>query len=615
MKWSIGIVLITVVSVFGCTTASRKALPPVPIEAQPMDETAPSDEVLGQYQTGVDSAAALYDFGDVEDFVAARDSLRHNIEALLASQPSMRSLPQFQSILRSLSEFDSLLNRRGFAPPMQVDDSLALAIEDWPEIEDTKPKPSGPTFGDTVFPEMTNERIDFWLRYFTGPGKERFGRALYRMELNRPVVEKILDELELPHELIVLPIIESSYVMKARSRARAVGPWQFIPGTARIYGLRVNWWFDERRDIVASTYAAGNYLSDLHGIWSSWPLALAAYNCGEYRVARAVASHKTQDFWKLRLPKQTERYVPKFLAALYIVRDPGRYGFVIPDVEPVKFDDVTIKDATDLKLIAESADCSVDVLRDLNPGLLRWSTPPKMEVSVKVPEGSGELCLAKLAAIPPSERVTWRKHKIRKGQTLSVIARKYGTTITALKSLNGIRNAHKIRQGRHLIVPMQGVYTEVASSKPQYKNKRRNISKEAMDKYAKRYAAPANHKKTTCLVKSGDTLGEIAEVYHTSAKKIRRWNNLRYRSYIYPGQKLTIYVPNSFDLGDVTSTTAVKPDPDNFVRQTYKVKKGDTFYGISKRFNVRMVDLLAWNGKSRRSTIYPGQKLEVWTEK
>ncbi|MFQ5512188.1 MAG: LysM peptidoglycan-binding domain-containing protein, partial [Candidatus Krumholzibacteriia bacterium] len=566
-------------------------------------------ESLGRFQSGVDSAAALFDFGDVADFLTIRDSLAGQLESIAKNYPAIRSEPEFEQVLKSLQALDSLGIVKAYARPgPSVIDSLALSLQSWPEIDSSQVEMSDFAFSDTVFPVISNDRIEFWLRYFTGPGKERFARYLYRLELYRPTVERILTELDLPRELICVPLIESGFSLKARSRARAVGPWQFISGTARIYGLRVNWWYDERRDIVASTYAAGNYLKDLYSIWNSWPLALASYNCGEYRVARAVARHKSTNFWKLRLPKQTERYFPKFLATLYILRDPEKYGFTIPDVPSIQFDEVKIGDATDLKVIAESAGTTMDVLRELNPALHRWSTPPKTEILVKVPAGAGKVCAEKLSAIPPGDRVTWRKHRIRKGETLSVIAGRYGTSISALKQLNGIRNAHRIREGKSLIVPLKGSFSETASSRPTYKTKRRKLNKKALENYAKKYTPPANHKRVVYRVKDRDTLGAIAEVFRTSARKIRRWNDLAYRSYIYPGQKLVIYVPESFEVSKVASTgKAPKPTTTDHVRHKYVVKKGDTFYSISKRFRVSMSDLLAWNDRSTRSTLYPGQ--------
>jgi len=583
----------------------------------------PDESVINTLQTGVDSAAALFDLGDVTDFVNVRDSLRYRLDAIAKAYPEIGSTPEFAELLRSLEDLDGILLERVPASYFsQQTDSLALSLNEWPEIDSVKAVALADELAeaaeaDSAFPIIANERIDFWMRYFTGPGRERFERALYRMELYRPLIEDVMDELDLPRELICVGLIESGFTLTARSRAAAVGPWQFVSGTARLYGLRVDWWYDERRDIVASSYAAGNYLKDLYGIWESWPLALAAYNCGEYRVARAIARQKTENFWQLQLPKQTERYVPKFLATLYIVREPEKYGFSIPEVEPVRFDEITVADATDVKLIAKCAETTVDVVQELNPSLLRWSTPPKMEVMVKVPAGRGETTSQRLAEIPPEERVTWRKHRIKKGETLSVIARQYGTSVTAIKDLNGIRNAHHIRAGHSLIVPIQGAYTQTASaasSKPSYKDTRRNISKSELEKYAEKHAPPANHKEVIYRVKDGDTLGEIAEVYHTRASRIRSWNGLSYRSYIYPGQKLKLYVPESFDLAKVSGANG-KPDETLFRRDTYTVRRGDTFYSISKRFNVAMSDLMAWNNKSSRSTLYPGQKLEIWQRK
>lgn len=560
-----------------------------------------------------DSAQALLQFGDVEAFEAVREDLRAAADKMARAYPEIRSTSEFKQLLNSVEELDSFSSFSGDPHSrLQEMDSLALALENWPEMDSVQTAEAARAErSDSLFPYVENDRIEFWIRYFTGPGRELFARTLYRMELHRPIVEGILDDQELPRDLIALPMIESGFNMKARSRARAVGPWQFISGTARIYGLRMDWWFDERRDIVASTYAGTNYLKDLYGIWQDWPLALAAYNCGEYRVARAIARDKTTNFWELNLPKQTERYVPKFLAALYILRDPAKYGFTVPDVEPITFDEVPINDATDLNLIAKSADTTVDVIKDLNPAILRWATPPKTEMHLKVPSGAGDLCIAELAKIPPEERITWRKHRVKQGETLSVIAANYGTSVSALKSLNGLRSVHRIRAGSYLIVPMEGQYSEVASSKATYMTKRRNISKEALDSYAKKFAPPANHKRVLYKVKSGDTLGHIAEWFHTRASRIRSWNNLRYRSYIYPGQSLIIYVPESFDASEVASTTVPDPGDNNYERQTYTVKKGDTVYSISKMFNVAVSDVLVWNSKTS-SRIYPGQTLAIY---
>ena len=588
-----------------------------------LDPTESVDDIyakrfaLEEFEQRLDDAQSFHSNGNGYLFRSMRDSLVTDVNRFVRANPHMETDEEFVDFLTRLSVLDTLeadptLPTEGYSV---LEDSLALSFADWPEL-DIELDPGLFSMSSTVFPTIENKRIDFWIRYFTGPGRARFERAMYRMQLNRPTVERILDELDLPIELAVIALVESGYSMRAVSSARAVGPWQFIYGTGKHYGLRVNWWYDERRDIVASTYAAGHYLKDLHGIWGDWWLAMAAYNCGEYRVARQVGRQKTENFWVLKLPRQTQRYVPKFLAALYILRDPGKYDLTVPDVEPIEFDLITIKSATDLKVVARCAGTSVEVIKKLNPQCRRSSTPPHMEVVLKVPEDSGEMCTKNLDAIPASERITWTRHKIKKGETLSLIARKYGTSVSAIKQLNNIRNSHRIREGRHILVPMKGA-TSVASSssRPQYKNPNHSINKQALKRYAKKAAPPKGYKRLTYTVKDKDTLGEIAEVYHTSARKIRSWNNLSYRRYIHPGQKLAIYVKESSVTPSQKVSQVTLPDESCCVKSIHVVRKGDTFYSIGKKYEVSISELLAWNNKTRRSVIHPGQRLAVWSPK
>jgi membrane-bound lytic murein transglycosylase D len=580
----------------------------------PPDSLVLDPRVMGAYREQMDAALALYAFGEVSEFVAARDSLRTSIDELADTHPSIVFQPEFIQLVDGLAELDSLYPAGLGHAYLAEEDSLALSAEVWPEVDSTQsPVPSSSVY-NSPFPVISNERIEFWIRYFTGPGRDRFERALYRMELHRPTIERILLEQGVHNDLICVALIESGFDLRARSYAKAVGPWQFIAGTARLYALRVDWWYDERRDIIASTYAATNYLKDLYGLWNDWFLALASYNCGEYRVARAISQQKTQDFWALDLPKQTERYVPKFLAALYIVTNPERYGFTIPDVEPIAFDQVTIKDATDLKVIAKFCGTTEDYLVELNPNLLRWCTPPEMEVAVKVPVGTAQDCARQIEAIPPEDRVTWRRHQIRSGETLSQIADRYNTTVAILKSLNRIKNPRVIRAGGTLIVPIQGAQTEVASSKPRYREKRRTIDKTTLEQYTKKFDPPAGHKRVVHTVKKHDTLGGIAEAYQTSAKRIRNWNNLSHREYIYPEQRLVIYVPESFDVPRLPTKNRPHAD-DEYIRQKYVVKRGDTLYSISRKLNVGITELLTWNRKSAKSVIRPGEVLEIRRKK
>jgi membrane-bound lytic murein transglycosylase D len=410
------------------------------------------------------------------------------------------------------------------------------------------------------------------------------------------------------------------------SRAKAVGPWQFINGTARRYNLRVNWWYDERCDVTASTYAACNYLKDLYDIWGDWYLAFAAYNCGEYRVARQIARQKSENFWQLDLPLQTERYVPKFLAALYILRDPAKYGFTIPQVEPISYDLVTVSEATDLDVLARCAGTTSDVIKDLNPQFRRGATPPNMEIHVRVPYGAGDACVAALEDLPAEDRVAWKDHKVKRGETLSLIAGKYGTSVEAVRDANGLKRKSMLQVGQTLMIPVSGGVPsnpDLANSKPTYMIPSNGVDKDALNRYAQRasanYVAAANTSgktKITYRVKKGDTLGQIAEQYHTSVDRIRSWNNLSRRRHIYAGQRLAIYVSESYQQAEArdtsSSTNVVVADESRFEKTKHVVERGESLYSISRQFNVSVQDLMSWNGLSR-SSIRSGDVIVVWT--
>jgi membrane-bound lytic murein transglycosylase D len=580
------------------------------------DERSDYGRAIADFGARVDASRDLYAENDVEGFVSSRESLLGDVNDFIRDHPHAERDPDFVRLLNSLSALDTLDVARPEVPEYSaVDDSLALAARPWPEAG-TEAAEEARLFAvsDSLFPFIESNRIDFWISYFTGPGKERFERALYRMELNRPTVEAILAEKGLPQELICIAFIESGFAMKATSSARAVGPWQFISGTGRRYNLRTNWWFDERCDIVASTYAAANYLTDLYGIWGDWFLAFAAYNCGEYRVARQVARQKTTNFWQLDLPLQTERYVPKFLAALYIMRDPERYGFVIPSVEPLRFDLVTVAVPTDLDVIARSSGTTTEIIRDMNPQLKRGATPPMMEVHVKVPRGTGEACALALANLPPSERVAWTEHKVKRGETLSHIANEYGTSVDALRDTNGLKRSSLLRVGQIVVVPVPGgSYAQAASSKPAYMNPRTNaVDRAALERYAQRHAALPSGEKTVYRVKSGDTLSEIADRYGTSVSRIRSWNNLSRRRHIYPGQRLAIYTNRPAAAApEVAVAPAPAPTGDDVTKVTHVVARGESFYSISRQYNVGLQDLMAWNNRSR-SSLKAGETIVIY---
>ena len=460
---------------------------------------------------------------------------------------------------------------------------------------------------------VLNWRTEHWLRYFQGKGRGHFTRWLERVEMYRDIIEPILIEQELPRDLLFLAVIESGLNLNARSSVKATGPWQFMAGTGRLFGLRLNWWIDERKDIVAATYAAANYLKYLHGLFGRWDLALAGYNCGEYRVAGAISRQKTEDYWMLRLPTQTKWFVPKFMAALTIGRDPAAYGFKIRDVEPVTFDQVTIDRSTDLKHISRGADCTITRLKKLNPALKRWATPPNMEIDLKVPYGKADDVLAVLSSIPPDERVSWHRHKVKRGESLSRISSKYEISQAELKRINDIKNAHKIREGTILLIPVKDSgQVASATSKPKYRESPNLPSKIKV----KKYSAPKGQTKVVYTVKGGDTLSEIAERYHVGLSKARKWNNLRYNSTIHPGQSIVIYLPSGSNTR-VAASSGNDGDPKNMEGKKkvyHTVRKGETLSAISRKYSTNVSDILVWNSSVKKDLVYPGDRLMIWVE-
>jgi membrane-bound lytic murein transglycosylase D len=364
---------------------------------------------------------------------------------------------------------------------------------------------------------VRNSRVDKWIGYFTGKGKTEMSKWLARSGRYRPMIQSILSEEGLPPELFYLAMIESGLNPNAYSRANAAGMWQFISSRGRMYGLRVDWWVDERRDPEKSTRAACAYLRDLYGMFGSWELALAGYNSGEGRVSKAQRRRPScPDFWCLDLPSETENFVPKFMAAIIIGSDPAAYGFEPCRPEsPLAYETVEVDDATDLETIADAAGVSDETIKTLNPAIRRWCTPPiDGSVEVRVPPGTGTRCQTRLASIPPEERVTWRRHQISRGETLSGIASAYGTSLQAIMSVNAISNPHRIRSGDYLIIPV------------------------GPDTGSHSYASISEN--VTYRVRRGDTITSIARRYGKRTQDVLKWNGLGWHSRIYPGDVITI---------------------------------------------------------------------------
>lgn len=377
--------------------------------------------------------------------------------------------------------------------------------------------------------KVDNQAVDKWVAYFSGRGRRNFQFWLDRKAAVEELITGVLAEEGLPSELIYLAMIESGMSPRAVSSANAVGPWQFMSATANVYGLQNNWWVDERRDMELSTRAAAQYLNRLYAQFGDWALVLAAYNSGENRVDRRIRQHGHDNFWNLRLPSQTTDYVPKFIAAARIGENFEEYGFVRNEVEPLQYDVLLVDDATDLELVARCAGTSAATVRTLNPALLRGASPAGMKgYPVRIPKGSGEQARKELRKVPADRRLTWRRHKVARGETLGQIARSYGTTVSDIAKLNKMGNVHLIRPGDQLLIPMPAELAKLAAKRSAEKG---------------HYVPPDGWKRVSYKVKSGDTLGGIARKLNVSVKHLRRVNGINKSQLIFPGQQIYAYRP------------------------------------------------------------------------
>ena len=391
--------------------------------------------------------------------------------------------------------------------------------------------------GDTKFvlvddrdghvPLVRNKQVDQFITYFTtAKGRKQFSIWMKRYMEYKDLIIPILKQHKMPEELMILAMIESGLNPKAYSRANASGMWQFIYSTGKNYGLKRDWYVDERRDPVKATHAACEYLKDLNEQFDNWYLALAAYNCGAGRISRASKLHQTYDFWQMHsLPRESRNYIPYYLAAAIIAKDPDQYGFNIPESKPFSYEEVVLENSADLAVLSRVAGIKVKTLRKYNPELRQSATPADSPYLLKLPKGKKEQFLARWNSIPESERFApqFIVHRVRYGESLWTISKKYGASIHDIAAVNKIRNRHKIRVGNKLKIPIKGGALRTWGTKDN--------------------GGPVGHYKVTYKVKRGDTLGQIAEDYKSNASRIRRWNGLKYgSSLIYPGQKLRIWV-------------------------------------------------------------------------
>ena len=436
-----------------------------------------------------------------------------------------------------------------------------------------------------VIPLVMNGHVERALNLLKGKERDFFLRAYQRSGKYRPAILKELKEAGLPEELSWLPLIESGFKVRALSRARALGLWQFIASTGYKYGLKRDQWTDERMDPEKSTKAAIVYLKELHQIFGDWTTALAGYNCGEGRVLRYIRTQKINyldNFWDLyeKLPVETAFYVPKFLAVLHVLNNPEAHGFTLPPVdEAIETEKVTIDKPVHLKTVSKYLGVPYDDLQDLNSELRHQSTPNR-PYEFKVPKGKGELLLAKLDDIPVwhPPAPTYVVHRVRRGDSLSGIACRYGTSVSAIMRLNNLRSKSYIKAGWRLKVPTKMAYASAEQPSSVNPGSRAHGSVERYE------------------VRKGDSLWRIAKRFGTTTHAIQSVNGLK-NAHLSIGQVLRI--PEA-------SNSVVRMKTKN-----YKVLKGDSPYKIALRHQMDLSEFLRLNRLTPRSKIFPGQILLV----
>lgn len=403
------------------------------------------------------------------------------------------------------------------------------------------------------------------------------------------IVEEV-EKREMPIEIALLPIVESAFDPFGYSNRSASGIWQFMPATGERFDLKQNWWYDGRRDIVQSTRAALDYLSYLHKtLEGDWLNAIAAYNSGEGRLMRAIKKnrkkHLPTDFWSLDLPSETTAYVPKLLALADLLKRSDDFNVTWqPVINAQVVEVVDVGSQIDLALAADMADMTLTELYRLNPGFNRWATDPNGPHSLLLPVDKAEQFSQKLANTDVKNRLRWQRYIVARGDSLSVIAKKFTTSSSAIRSLNKLKS-NTIKVGQELLVPL----TDGA------------INSEHLPKQMRLAANKATRTKLSHTVKSGDTLWDISREYDVTMDELAKWNKLKKNSVLRLNQKLTVYKSANKPQATASTNRTI----------TYKVRRGDSLARIASKFNLSVNEIIKWNNLAGQKYLQPGQKLKL----
>jgi membrane-bound lytic murein transglycosylase D len=477
---------------------------------------------------------------------AAREEFNQALDIYLTAPGGAFGNPRLAEAYRrtlesiQLAELEALAAGDGFtevpAEPASIDEMADLSLgESTPSEEDRQIAQDVISTESNDLPITLNDQVLSCIDLYQGRLRDWFAEALARGGRYLPHIRETFATAGIPQDLAYVGLVESAFRTAALSRAKAKGVWQFIPSTGRRFGLKQDWWVDERSDPERSTRAAAQYFKNLYEMFGDWNLALAAYNAGEGKVMRGVNRHGTTDFWELArsraLPRETRNYVPMIHAAIIVAKAPETYGFSVTPEEALASDGVPIAGAVDLRLIAECAGAEVEEIQRLNPQLRRLATPAHRTFDLRVPVGSGDTILECLERTPPESRVSFRTHVVSRGETLAALSRRYGTPARAIADANGIRSLKRLRRGMELIIPIapRDVLTAAGPTPSD------------ASASSKRTASLSPTVRVSYRVRPGDTLSRIASRYRTTVQDLKAWNRSIRGTSIAAGDMLTVY--------------------------------------------------------------------------
>ena len=592
-------------------TPSDAAVPAPQTATAAATPADPVDALIAKADTLYQKGTADYQAGHLE---AARQSFDQAFNVLLSSTLEVRGNPrlekEFDKIVDgvremeqvALREGDGFTEQRSVEAPIDEANDITFPVD--PAVRATAEAEIKTTKSD--LPLMLNDQVAMFINYFSSTkGRHTLEHGLTRAGRYRDLISQTFQQVGVPQDLIYLAMAESGFQPLAVSRAGARGMWQFMAGRGSMYGLDRNWWVDDRQDPVKSTHAAALHLKDLYNEFGDWYLAMAAYNTGPGNIQHAVERTGYADFWELYkrgvLPQETRNYVPIIVAVTIMAKNPAQYGLqnVVPE-KPIPTDQVTINYPVDLRLVAECLDTSADTLQQLNPSLLRLTTPKDQTFTLNLPAGTKDKYEAAIALIPPDMRTFWRYHRVEYGESLSSIAHRYHTSISVVEAANNL-DSDEVTVGSKLIIPI--------------------APGSAGDSVA--YSKKATHYK----VRKGDTIGSIADDFQVPVDKLRKWNRLQGNN-VATGRTLLIYKPLAGSSGQAvasggddprsksgkkTKTSAQagsKPKTSSQAATYHKVKKGETLSSIALSYNTTVASLKK-NNSNLAANLRPGEVLLI----